>query len=127
MRFRRVHIFTHAADYAKWIKSHRDLPLKLNQWNSVVRWEFKNPRTSLHITLLLFLTRLPSQNHSCVHESSSGKKATQHSSPKTRLISRYCKSSTSTDKYMKTSSLSRSSPVLSLRRKNSPEGFTRPP
>ncbi|KAL7284037.1 hypothetical protein ACG7TL_001314 [Trametes sanguinea] len=32
--------------YAKWIQSHRDLPLKLNQWNSVVRWEFKNPRTS---------------------------------------------------------------------------------
>jgi len=32
------------SDYAKWIKSHRDLPLKLNQWNSVVRWEFKNPR-----------------------------------------------------------------------------------
>jgi prolyl-tRNA synthetase len=31
--------------YAKWIRSHRDLPLKLNQWNSVVRWEFKNPRT----------------------------------------------------------------------------------
>jgi prolyl-tRNA synthetase len=34
------------ADYAKWIKSHRDLPLKLNQWNSVVRWEFKSPRAS---------------------------------------------------------------------------------
>ena len=34
-------------DYSKWIKSHRDLPLKLNQWNSVVRWEFKNPRQSL--------------------------------------------------------------------------------
>ena len=33
-------------DYAKWIRSHRDLPLKLNQWNSVVRWEFKNPRKS---------------------------------------------------------------------------------
>lgn len=29
--------------YAKWIRSHRDLPLQLNQWNSVVRWEFKNP------------------------------------------------------------------------------------
>ena len=29
--------------YAKWIQSHRDLPLKLNQWNNVVRWEFKNP------------------------------------------------------------------------------------
>ncbi|WZZ66859.1 hypothetical protein YC2023_078229 [Brassica napus] len=23
----------------KWIKSHRDLPLELNQWNNVVRWE----------------------------------------------------------------------------------------
>ncbi|MFW6231276.1 MAG: proline--tRNA ligase [Nanoarchaeota archaeon] len=29
--------------YAKWIRSHNDLPLKLNQWCSVVRWEFKNP------------------------------------------------------------------------------------
>ncbi|CDJ59817.1 prolyl-tRNA synthetase, putative [Eimeria maxima] len=29
--------------YAKWIRSHRDLPLKLNQWNNVVRWEFKQP------------------------------------------------------------------------------------
>jgi len=29
--------------YAKWIRSWRDLPLKLNQWNNVVRWEFKHP------------------------------------------------------------------------------------
>ncbi|MDD5133110.1 MAG: proline--tRNA ligase [Candidatus Nanoarchaeia archaeon] len=29
--------------YSKWIRSYRDLPLKLNQWNNVVRWEFKNP------------------------------------------------------------------------------------
>ncbi len=29
--------------YAKWIRSWRDLPLKINQWNSCVRWEFKNP------------------------------------------------------------------------------------
>lgn len=28
--------------YAKWINSHRDLPLRLNQWNSVVRWEFEH-------------------------------------------------------------------------------------
>ena len=35
------------SDYAKWIQSHRDLPLKLNQWNSVVRWEFKNPQPFL--------------------------------------------------------------------------------
>ncbi|KAF8317195.1 prolyl-tRNA synthetase [Clavulina sp. PMI_390] len=34
-------------DYAKWIQSYRDLPLKLNQWNSVVRWEFKNPQPFL--------------------------------------------------------------------------------
>ena len=29
--------------YAQWIRSHRDLPLKLNQWCNVVRWEFKHP------------------------------------------------------------------------------------
>ncbi|XWV24814.1 prolyl-tRNA synthetase [Tupanvirus deep ocean] len=28
--------------FADWIKSHRDLPLKLNQWCNVVRWEFKD-------------------------------------------------------------------------------------
>lgn len=33
--------------YAKWIRSYRDLPLKLNQWNNVVRWEFKNPQPFL--------------------------------------------------------------------------------
>jgi prolyl-tRNA synthetase len=27
--------------FARKIQSHRDLPLKLNQWNNVVRWEFK--------------------------------------------------------------------------------------
>mmetsp|Transcript_7395 Transcript_7395/g.15992 ORF Transcript_7395/g.15992 Transcript_7395/m.15992 type:complete len:738 (+) Transcript_7395:148-2361(+) len=29
--------------FADWIRSHRDLPLKLNQWSNVVRWEFKDP------------------------------------------------------------------------------------
>ena len=33
--------------YAKWIQSYRDLPLKLNQWNNVVRWEFKHPQPFL--------------------------------------------------------------------------------
>jgi len=28
---------------AKWIRSHRDLPMKINQWCNVVRWEFKHP------------------------------------------------------------------------------------
>lgn len=36
--------------YSKWIRSWRDLPLLLNQWNNVVRWEFKNP-------VLFFRTR----------------------------------------------------------------------
>ncbi len=27
------------AMYAKWVHSHRDLPILLNQWNNVVRWE----------------------------------------------------------------------------------------
>ncbi|PIN77887.1 proline--tRNA ligase [Candidatus Woesearchaeota archaeon CG10_big_fil_rev_8_21_14_0_10_34_12] len=29
--------------YSKWIRSWRDLPLRYNQWNNVVRWEFKHP------------------------------------------------------------------------------------
>ncbi|USN45102.1 MAG: proline--tRNA ligase [Candidatus Woesearchaeota archaeon] len=29
--------------YSKWIRSWRDLPLRLNQWCNVVRWEFKHP------------------------------------------------------------------------------------
>jgi prolyl-tRNA synthetase len=33
--------------FAKWIRSWRDLPLLLNQWNSVVRWEFKHAKPFL--------------------------------------------------------------------------------
>ncbi|XP_068987174.1 bifunctional glutamate/proline--tRNA ligase [Bombus flavifrons] len=33
--------------YAKWLKSDTELPLKLNQWNNVVRWEFKDPKPFL--------------------------------------------------------------------------------
>ncbi|MGC8662592.1 MAG: proline--tRNA ligase [Candidatus Micrarchaeia archaeon] len=29
--------------FSKWIRSWRDLPLRYNQWNNVVRWEFKHP------------------------------------------------------------------------------------
>ncbi len=31
------------ASYKKWIRSYKDLPLRLNQWCNVVRWEFKHP------------------------------------------------------------------------------------
>ena len=27
--------------FSRWIKSYRDLPLKLNQWANVVRWEMR--------------------------------------------------------------------------------------
>ncbi|MDD4319675.1 MAG: proline--tRNA ligase [Candidatus Peribacteraceae bacterium] len=29
------------ATFAKWIASHRDLPLKINQWANIVRWEMR--------------------------------------------------------------------------------------
>ncbi len=29
--------------FSTWIRSYRDLPLKVNQWCNVVRWEFKHP------------------------------------------------------------------------------------
>lgn len=38
--------------YAKWIKSWRDLPLLINQWNNVVRWE---KRTYLFLRTAEFL------------------------------------------------------------------------
>src|SRR5438128_7642461 len=37
--------------YAQWIKSYRDLPVLINQWNSVVRWEL---RTKLFLRTLEF-------------------------------------------------------------------------
>jgi prolyl-tRNA synthetase len=40
------------AMYAKWIKSYRDLPLLLNQWANVVRWEM---RTRLFLRTTEFL------------------------------------------------------------------------
>ncbi|MFH1471323.1 MAG: proline--tRNA ligase [Nanoarchaeota archaeon] len=35
------------ASYSKWVRSWRDLPLLINQWCNIVRWEFKNPRPFL--------------------------------------------------------------------------------
>ncbi|MAG35014.1 MAG: proline--tRNA ligase [Dehalococcoidia bacterium] len=41
------------ASYKRWIRSHRDLPLLLNQWSNVVRWE-KRPRAFLRTTEFLW-------------------------------------------------------------------------
>src|SRR5204863_1521935 len=40
------------AMYAKWVHSWRDLPLLINQWNNVVRWE---KRTYLFLRTTEFL------------------------------------------------------------------------
>ncbi len=29
--------------FSRWVRSWRDLPMRYNQWNSVVRWEFAHP------------------------------------------------------------------------------------
>ncbi len=39
--------------FSKWIQSHRDLPLLLNQWANVVRWELR-PRLFLRTTEFLW-------------------------------------------------------------------------
>lgn len=39
--------------FARWVQSHRDLPLMLNLWNSVVRWELR-PRLFLRTTEFLW-------------------------------------------------------------------------
>jgi prolyl-tRNA synthetase len=41
------------ATLRRWIRSHRDLPLLLNQWANVVRWE-KRPRAFLRTTEFLW-------------------------------------------------------------------------
>lgn len=38
--------------FSKWIHSHRDLPLKINQWANIVRWEM---RTRLFLRTMEFL------------------------------------------------------------------------
>jgi prolyl-tRNA synthetase len=42
-----------AASYARWVQSYRDLPILLNQWANVVRWEMR-PRLFLRTTEFLW-------------------------------------------------------------------------
>lgn len=46
--------------YAKWISSYKDLPLRLNLWNSVVRMEFGDPKLFLRTREFLW-----QEGHSC--------------------------------------------------------------
>ncbi|MDD5025880.1 MAG: proline--tRNA ligase [Candidatus Peribacteraceae bacterium] len=45
--------------YARWVHSHRDLPIKLNQWANIVRWEM---RTRPFLRTLEFLWQ---EGHTC--------------------------------------------------------------
>src|SRR5258707_7019234 len=40
------------ASYAKWVQSYRDLPILINQWCNIVRWEM---RTRLFLRTTEFL------------------------------------------------------------------------
>ena len=47
------------ATYAKWVQSHRDLPILINQWANVVRWEL---RTRMFLRTAEFLWQ---EGHTC--------------------------------------------------------------
>jgi prolyl-tRNA synthetase len=51
--------------YAKWIQSYRDLPLLINQWNNVVRWE---KRTALFLRTSEFLWQEGHTAHRTIEE-----------------------------------------------------------
>jgi prolyl-tRNA synthetase len=51
--------------YAKWIQSYRDLPVLINQWNSVVRWEM---RTKLFLRTTEFFWQEGHTAHATLEE-----------------------------------------------------------
>jgi prolyl-tRNA synthetase len=51
--------------YAKWIQSYRDLPVLINQWNSVIRWEL---RTKLFLRTLEFFWQEGHTAHATAEE-----------------------------------------------------------
>src|SRR5215203_5393932 len=53
------------AMFAKWVQSYRDLPLLINQWANVVRWEM---RTRLFLRTLEFLWQEGHTAHASVEE-----------------------------------------------------------
>ncbi|MEM0321413.1 MAG: aminoacyl--tRNA ligase-related protein [Thermoprotei archaeon] len=55
--------------YAKWIKSHRDLPLLINQWNNVVRWDTKSTRLFLRTREFLWQEGHTAHATRSVHDS----------------------------------------------------------
>lgn len=46
--------------YSRWIQSYNDLPLRLNMWNNVIRWEFEHPVPFLRTREFLW-----NEGHTC--------------------------------------------------------------
>ena len=63
--------------FSEWIQSYRDLPLKLNQWANVVRWEMRT-RPFLRTTEFLW------QEGHTVHASRDDAEIEQHDRPEQR-------------------------------------------
>jgi prolyl-tRNA synthetase len=72
------------AAFASWVQSYRDLPLLINQWANVVRWELR--------------TRC-----SCARRSSSGRRATPRTRRRPRRAPRRCRCSACTRRSPSTS------------------------
>src|ERR1700719_2081096 len=53
------------ASYAKWVQSYRDLPILVNQWANVVRWEM---RTRLFLRTTEFLWQVGHTAHATAEE-----------------------------------------------------------
>ena len=51
--------------YAKWVNSYRDLPILINQWANVVRWEM---RTRMFLRTTEFLWQEGHTAHATEHE-----------------------------------------------------------
>ncbi len=51
--------------FARWVKSYRDLPILLNQWNNVMRWE---KRTTLFLRTTEFLWQEGHTAHRAIEE-----------------------------------------------------------
>lgn len=51
--------------YSKWVQSHRDLPIRINQWNNVVRWE---KRTNFFLRTTEFLWQEAHSAHTTKEE-----------------------------------------------------------
>ena len=56
--------------FAKWIQSYRDLPMLINQWANIIRWEL---RTRMFLRTTEFLWQEGHTAHSSHHEKRSKK------------------------------------------------------